>query len=74
MSPEPAAAVEVEVLKGVMAGDRVEIVVVDEVVEDEGTEADEAGWEVEAKSKIDYRLNSISETVWVLLPDKRMNS
>ena len=53
MSPEPAAAVEVEVLKGVMAGDRVEIVVVDEVVEDEdeGTEADEAGLEVEAKSK-----------------------
>ena len=53
MSPEPAAAVAVEVLKGVMAGDRVEIVVVDEVVEDEdeGTEADEAGLEVEAKSK-----------------------
>ena len=66
----------VEVLKGVMAGDRVEIVVVDEVVEDEdeGTEADEAGLEVEAKSKKDYRLNSISETVWVLLPVKRRNS
>ena len=53
MSPEPAAAGAVEVLKGATAGDRVEIVVVDEVVEDEDevTEADGAGWEVEAKIK-----------------------
>ena len=55
MGPEPAAAGAVEVLKGATAGDRVEIVVVDEVVEDEDevtvTEADGAGWEVEAKIK-----------------------